>query len=58
MELEIIEKTIPCNSNQLIIDYYISFSISYNEFQNKIINTTRSVQPAIQNKMQIVFTRK
>jgi len=73
MEIDIIEKTIPINSKQSIITYYISFSNSYNKhqnkiinttrsvhraIQNKIINTTRSVHPAIQKKMQMVFTRK
>jgi len=58
MEVDIIEKTIPCNSKQSIINYYISFSNSYNKFQNKIISSTKRVHPAIQNKMQMVFTRK
>jgi len=58
MEVDIIEKTIPCNSKQSIINYYISFSNSYNKYQNKIISSTKRVYPAIQNKMQMVFTRK
>ena len=65
MQLNIIDKTLPNISKQHIIQYYISFSNSYNKYQNKFISKIilnksppgiRRMHPLIQQKMQMIFT--
>ena len=65
IKLNIIDKKIPNISNQHIIQYYISFSNSYDKFQNKFISKIilnksppgiRRTHPLIQQKMQMIFT--